>query len=84
MSLLCWARTGLVDKWIERNGHTATYRALARCLFEAGALDSVDRLCREFGATSTLTVVPDGGVVFVHGTKHPFYAVPCVVFSVSC
>ena len=61
------ARIGLVDKWIERNGHTATYRALAKCLFEAGALDSVDRLCREFGATSTPTVVPDGGVVFVHG-----------------
>ncbi|CAI8011485.1 hypothetical protein GBAR_LOCUS7406 [Geodia barretti] len=54
-------KTGLVDKWIERNGHTATYRALAKCLFEAGALDSVDRLCREFGTTSTPTVVPDGG-----------------------
>ena len=43
-------RVGLIDKWIERNGHTATYLALAKCLYNAGAVDSVDVLCREFGA----------------------------------
>jgi hypothetical protein len=43
-------KVALVDKWIEKNGHKATYRALAECLFKAGAKDSVDALCKEFGA----------------------------------
>ena len=79
MSLLCWLgwTSGLRGMATQR--HIATYRALAKCLFEAGALDSVHRLCREFGTTSTPTVVPDGGAVFVHSTKHPFYATMCCV-----
>ena len=72
-----------MDKWIERNGHTATYRALAKCLFEAGALDSVHRLCREFGTTSTPTVVPDGGAS-LSIAQNTLSTLPCVVFSVSC
>ena len=62
-------RVGLVDKWIERNGRAATYRALAKCLFEAGAVDSVDTLCTQFGATATPTVVPDRGRHGVHAVK---------------
>lgn len=46
---------GLVDKWIERNGHRATYRALAECLFNARAFDSVIKLCEQFGAVISTT-----------------------------
>ena len=55
------SRLGLVHKWIERNGYAATYHSLAECLFAAGALDSVETLCRKFGATSQPVATPDAG-----------------------
>ena len=43
-------RIGLLDKWKERNGPTATYRQLAKCLHKAEVIDSVHILCIELGA----------------------------------
>ena len=42
---------GLLDKWVERNGPFATYRQLAECLYEAGAINTLHVLCKELGAS---------------------------------
>ena len=42
-------RIALLDKWLERNGPWATYRKLAECLYEAGAIETLQVLCEELG-----------------------------------
>ena len=42
-------RIDLLEKWLERNGPLATYRKLAKCLYEAGAIGTLQVLCKELG-----------------------------------
>ncbi|CAI8019371.1 Stress-activated protein kinase JNK [Geodia barretti] len=42
-------KIALLDKWLERNGPWATYRKLAECLYEAGAIETLQVLCEELG-----------------------------------
>jgi hypothetical protein len=51
-------KIGLLDKWKERNGPWATYRHLAECLYNAGAIYSVDVLCRELIGTQQNPISP--------------------------
>ena len=44
-------RLGLLQRWKEKNGPLATYRALAECLFNGKAIDSVDTLCKVLAAS---------------------------------
>ena len=40
-------RIDLLDKWLERNGSLATYHKLAECLYQAGAIETLQVLCKE-------------------------------------
>ena len=56
-------RIDLLAKWLERNGSLATYRKLAECLYEAGAIETLQVLCEELGGNlqqaSASNVVPN-------------------------
>lgn len=51
-------RIALLDKWVERNGPFATYHQLAKCLYEAEAIESLQVLCKELGGDLTATINP--------------------------
>ena len=53
-------RIQLLNKWEEKNGRYATNRELAKCLYEAEALQALDVLCSELSAP--LTHLPSQGI----------------------
>lgn len=55
ISVKCYPRIRLIEKWKERNGPLATYHHLAQSLYRADAVDSVHVLCTELGAPLTET-----------------------------
>ena len=69
-------RISLLQKWRQRNGSEATYRALAKCLYAAGAVDSVHMLCMEFGALASDVPASSAAPGAVPDTSDPNVTVP--------
>jgi hypothetical protein len=53
-------KIALLEKWVQRNGHLANYRQLAKCLYEAEDMNALDALRKELdgGAPQALYTTP--------------------------